>query len=58
MKNWDEVSNEELDDEFYRMLDTMPKTDLIDVVLGLVTWETKLDFVKQWHDGDENDPQD
>ncbi len=51
--DWNKASKKEIDDEFYRMLMTMPRNDLVDVVIGLITYETKLDFVKQWHKEDE-----
>ena len=52
-KDWWNATEEEIGDELYRELDTMCKSDLLDVVIDLIPKDVQREFVIDWHENDE-----
>ena len=49
MKNVEKMTIDEIEDEFYRLIEIMANQGDIDVICGLIEEDTKKQFIKEWH---------
>lgn len=45
----DEKTKKETEEELYRILNTMEKSDLVDLIVSDMNYEEKLNFIKEWN---------
>lgn len=53
-KDWTEAEEKEIENEFNRIADVLVHQGDVDVLVGLINYETKKDFIVEWHNNDED----
>ena len=51
--NWAKASKKKVEEEFYRLAESVRTQGDIDCIIDLVPLKTKRDFIKDWHEQDE-----
>jgi hypothetical protein len=53
--DWNKASKKDVEDEFYRLAESVRTQGDIDCILDLVPIYAKRQFIKDWHNEDEGD---